>query len=324
MPIKREEVEFKRRGAPLPSHKSLQSVLVPTIPRGNEGRPAPRPGPASQSVSAARDPGLLHQQLETCLTELVRCYRHGAAGRRCTGIVHLMNSPLQALSFQMELLEMRSQEEHRYLEDCPFPATRTLLPWCDYRLGKYEQVRHELHNFQTLTRRIIAQGLHEENQQRTFLDLKRLWQDELELYQADLFFRHEVKKVFRLEAELPPIHGHYIDFSQSFRNLVDNALEAMEAAPRRVLTVETGCKEGQIWLRIGDTGPGIPAENLPRVFEPFFTTKNTPDRPDHAGLGLFMARRLLAPYGGILQIASRPGRTWVTLSLPVGAAAGQP
>lgn len=308
----------------MPPPKSLQSVLIPAISRGNEGRLAPRPGHASPPVSAAQDPVLLHQQMETCLTELVRYYRHAATGRRCTGIVHLMNSPLQALSFQLELLEMRSQEEHQYLQDCPFPASRTLLPWCDYRLAKYQQVRQELHNFQNLARRIIAQGLHEENQQKAFLDLKRLWQDELELYQADLFFRHEVKKVFRLQGELPPIHGHYIDFSQSFRNLVDNALEAMEAAPRRVLTVETGVKEGQIWLRIGDTGPGIPAENLPRVFEPFFTTKNTPDRPDHAGLGLFMARRLLAPYGGILQIASRPGRTWVMMSLPVGAEAGQP
>ena len=45
--------------------------------------------------------------------------------------------------------------------------------------------------------------------------------------------------------DLPPVYGHYIDFSQSFRNLLVNALEAMEAegAPVRRLTVMTALED---------------------------------------------------------------------------------
>jgi signal transduction histidine kinase len=66
-------------------------------------------------------------------------------------------------------------------------------------------------------------------------------------------------------------------------------------------------------VSIGDTGFGIPRENLSRIFEPFFTTRGK----DRAGLGLFMARRLLAPYGAVVQADSRPGETWFTVSIPV-------
>jgi signal transduction histidine kinase len=110
--------------------------------------------------------------------------------------------------------------------------------------------------------------------------------------------------------------SHYLDFSQSFRNLLENALEAMEGAARRRLTVVTAFAGGQRLLQLGDTGPGIPPEVAPRIFEPFFTTKRSGDN-GHAGLGLFMARRLLAPYGGEIRVDSVPGETWVTLTLPV-------
>lgn len=125
-----------------------------------------------------------------------------------------------------------------------------------------------------------------------------------------------MEKQFIFQEDLPPVFGHYIDFSQSFRNILANALEALEGAARRRLTVMTTLEEGRRLLHVGDTGGGIPPEIRPRIFEPFFTTKGDLDQ-DHAGLGLFMARRLLAPYGGEIQVDSVPGETWVTVALPV-------
>ena len=69
-------------------------------------------------------------------------------------------------------------------------------------------------------------------------------------------------------------------------------------------------------VRLGDTGVGIPPGVLPRIFEPFFTTKGTPGG-DRAGLGLFMVRRLLAPYQAEIRVDSAPGETWVRVSIPV-------
>ncbi len=258
----------------------------------------------------------LEEMLERCWQELVRYYRHSSVGRRCTGIVHNMNSPLQVLSFHLELLEHKSQEEQACMQDFPEELAAKLQPFYQYRQDKLRQFRQEVQNLQAQARRIVTQGVHEENQERHYLDLNQICQEELELYRANAFFKHQVEKDIRLQENLPSIHGQYIDFSQSFRNLVDNALEAMEGVALRKLTVETALQEGQLLLRIGDTGVGIPPEIRPHLFEPF-TTSKADRNPPHAGLGLFMARRLLEPYRGQIRVDSKPVGTWVTVVLPV-------
>jgi signal transduction histidine kinase len=254
--------------------------------------------------------------LERGWQELVRYYRHSSVGRRCTGIVHNMNTPLQVLSFHLELLEQKSREEHECLQACPEEMTAKLRSLYQYRQDKLRQFRQEVQNLQVQARCIVTQGVHEENQERHYLDLNQVFQEELELFQANPFFKHQVEKDFRFQEGLPAIHGQYIDFSQSFRNLVDNALEAMEGGEPRKLMVKTGLQSGHRVLEVGDTGPGIPPEIRPRLFEPFTTSKGSLN-PPHAGLGLFMARRLLAPYQGQIQVESKPGETWVTVVLPV-------
>jgi len=254
--------------------------------------------------------------LERCWQELVRYYRHSSVGRRCTGIVHNMNTPLQVLSFHLELLEQKSREEHDCLQECPEELAAKLRPYYQYRQDKLRQFHQEVKTLQTQARRIVSQGEHEENQGTQYLDLNQVYQEELELFKANAFFKHQVEKDFRFQEGLPAIHGHYIDFSQSFRILVDNALEAMEGVEPRRLTVETALRDGQRLLRVGDTGVGIPGEIRPRLFEPF-TTSKAGLNPPHAGLGLFMARRLLTRYRGQVQVESQPGETWVTVVLPV-------
>jgi signal transduction histidine kinase len=196
------------------------------------------------------------------------------------------------------------------------PAGEKLQTLQRYRLQKIRQFRRELENIQALARTIVLQGGHEEAEERLEIDLNELYRRELDLYLAHPFFKHGVEKRFSFQDGLPPIYGHYLDFSQSFRNILENALEAMEGSDHCCLTVSTALENGQRLLHLGDTGPGISPKILPRVFEPFFTTKG--NRPDgRAGLGLFMARRLLAPYRAEIRIDSIPGETWVTVALPV-------
>jgi len=251
-----------------------------------------------------------------CLEELVRYYRHSTVGRRCTGVIHNMNTPLQVISFQLELLEQKAQEEGLLLAEptsLPAPQFQALF---EYRRQKLQQMHKEVDLLRDMIHRLVLQSVHEGKEEYCYLDLNQILRDELELYPADPFFKHRVEKDFTFSPGLPPIYGHYVDFSQSFRNVVDNALEAMAESPRRLLTVATGMHEHHRLVRIGDTGCGIPPTVQARLFTPFFTTKSTDKRP-RAGLGLFMARRLLKPYEGEISLDSQPGQTWVTLCLPV-------
>ncbi|MBW1916710.1 MAG: GHKL domain-containing protein [Deltaproteobacteria bacterium] len=253
---------------------------------------------------------------ERLLRELVRYYRHSAVGQRCTGIVHNFNTPLQVLSLNCELLQRKAVEEQAELSPRLPPELRP--EWeklFQYREDKLLLFKEEIRKLHHLAQLIVNQGLHEDQPGRQLLNLNAIIQEELELFQADRFFKHMVEKRFRFDENLPSLSGYYIDISQSFRLLVDNALEAMESVELRVLTVETVVEGRDRIIRVGDTGPGIAPEVLPQIFEPFFTTKDTPQNP-RAGLGLYMAKRLLAPYHGRIQVQSSPGNTWFTVILP--------
>lgn len=303
--------------------KELQPQAAQEAPftPGEIGQPTPA-APATRDRPERHGPPAAYETpsdeilLDRSFRELVRFYRHSCVGRLCQGIVHRMNTPLQVLSFQLEFLEQKSVEEMEILPEVRDPAGGKLQTLHRYRLQKIRQFRQQLEDLQALARSLILQGGHEDAEDRRYLDLNELYRRELDLYLAQPLFKHRVEKQFHFQEGLPPVYGHYIDFSQSFRNILDNALEAMEESPRCRLTVVTDLEDGRLLLHLGDTGSGISPEIRPRIFEPFFTTKGNL-QTDRAGLGLFMARRLLAPYGGEIQVNSVPGETWVTVSVPV-------
>ena len=302
-------------------HMPVDSAREPETPVGVA---VPLPGPEASpgpwhSVTFSSSPPDApedNEVLERSLRELVRYYRHSSVGRRCLGIVHRMNTPLQVLSFQLDLLGQKAQEELTLLDESSLADTEPLVTLNHYRQAKFSQLHRELHRLQDITRSLVLQGAHEDAREKYPLDLNQLYRHELELYQAQPFFKHQVTGEFHFQDALPLFPGHYIDFSQSFRNLVDNSLEAMAGTERRLLTVVTACRNRRIMLRIGDTGVGIRAVDLPRIFHPFFTTRQTPGG-DRAGLGLFMVGRLLAPYQAEIRVDSNAGGTWVTVSFPV-------
>jgi signal transduction histidine kinase len=99
-------------------------------------------------------------------------------------------------------------------------------------------------------------------------------------------------------------------------NLVDNAVQAMAEADAaiatRVITITTSEPGNAYELAIEDTGPGIPAEVMPKIFEPLFSTKNF-----GTGLGLPTVKQIIEQHGGRIIIDSEIGRgTRVVIRLP--------
>jgi signal transduction histidine kinase len=58
-------------------------------------------------------------------------------------------------------------------------------------------------------------------------------------------------------------------------------------------------------ITVEDNGPGIAAENLPRIFDPFFSTKPV---GKGTGLGLFIVHEIVGQHGGTVSAESEPGR----------------
>jgi signal transduction histidine kinase len=109
-----------------------------------------------------------------------------------------------------------------------------------------------------------------------------------------------------------------VRIEQILVNLIVNAVDAIGDAgwTGGVITIRVRPTEDNARVRceVIDNGPGIPPEQLAKIFEPFFTTK-PPERG--TGLGLPVAREIVASYGGTLTVHSDVGKgTTFTFDLP--------
>jgi signal transduction histidine kinase len=113
---------------------------------------------------------------------------------------------------------------------------------------------------------------------------------------------------------LPRVPVFVDELNQVWTNLISNAQHAL--AGKGTIAIETTLdpEANVAVVRVIDDGPGVGEEALPRIFEPFFTTK---PKGEGTGLGLGIARQIVAKHGGELRCESRPGRTCFEVRLPV-------
>lgn len=142
--------------------------------------------------------------------------------------------------------------------------------------------------------------------------------------------------VIEVEARGAPatIRADAEQIGRALKNVLLNALDAMETVPDRRLrivlqgpegrheTAGAGSSEGAessgegfLSIAVHDTGMGIEPAALRRIFEPYFTTR--PERGG-AGLGMAITHRIVFEHGGTIQASSGPGRgTTITIRLPI-------
>jgi signal transduction histidine kinase len=98
-------------------------------------------------------------------------------------------------------------------------------------------------------------------------------------------------------------------------NLLQNALRYAPAPGRVWLRGER--RKREVWIAVANTGPGIPAADIPHVFERFYRVDKSRDvTSGGAGIGLAIVRETVRSFGGDVGIDSSDGRTDVWFSLP--------
>ena len=115
---------------------------------------------------------------------------------------------------------------------------------------------------------------------------------------------------------MPAVPYSGTEIEQVFINLLRNAFQAAsdgEGPPR--VTLRTRFESGHAVAVVEDNGPGMDENTRRRAMEPFYTTRSV---GQGTGLGLSLAYFVVtAHHGGELDVRSRPGRTAVTVRLPL-------
>jgi two-component system sensor histidine kinase BaeS len=111
------------------------------------------------------------------------------------------------------------------------------------------------------------------------------------------------------------VHARRDEVAQVLSNLLQNAVRYTPAGGSVRVTVEG--QDRAAFVRVTNSGPGIPAADLPRVWERFYRVEKSRDRASGgAGIGLAIVKRLVEEAGGHVGVTSAAGATSFWFSLP--------
>jgi signal transduction histidine kinase len=108
-----------------------------------------------------------------------------------------------------------------------------------------------------------------------------------------------------IPSNLPVVEVDPLRLAQVVGNLLSNAIKYTPAGG--AVSVAAGTTEGKIWIKVRDTGEGIPNEELDKIFTPFYRSAHEKRISQGMGLGLSIARDLVEAHQGRLEVESQPG-----------------
>ena len=262
--------------------------------------------------------------LKESQAQLVQSEKMASLGQMVAGVAHELNTPLGYVKNNVQLLRELSAplfelaEAQATLADCladPNCDEARLAMALDTAANAREQAAPELlvddlnqlfddtlYGLQQIAELVV--GL------KDFARLDRAMSEEVDLNDcirsALVIARNSIKD--KAEAilqlgELPRIPCAPSQINQVLLNLFTNAAQAIEGFGQ--IRVKTWAEETAVFISVQDSGRGMPAVVLARIFDPFFTTKPV---GQGTGLGLSISFKIIQDHGGLIRVASEPGR----------------
>jgi len=227
-------------------------------------------------------------------------------GRSLANIVHELGRPLGAVRAAVHVLGQRAGDD---------PATRhELLAGIEQAITGMQPLLDDL---------ALLHGQVQGTLQlrRQTVDLHAWLTTQLVTWQAAAAEKGLEWQV-ALDPQLPVVDVDPDQLGRAVGNLLSNAIKYTPAGG--AVTVTAAERENAICIEVADTGPGIIAEEQGLVFEPFFRSERQRRFPQGLGLGLTIAREMVAAQGGRLELSSVSGKgSRFTITLPLHAPPAQ-
>ncbi len=252
-----------------------------------------------------------HKQLREVQLQLIEAEKMKTVGRLAAGVAHEVKNPLAVLKMGLEYLNAT---------EIPDANAGVILHEMSEAVQRADTVIRGLLDFSAPTRLELQPA-----------NLNAVIEDALRYVGVELQGNFQV--ITEFQKRLPEVRVDAAKLSQTFVNLLTNAIHAMEGGG--ILTVRTYSRqltgigsniaessasafrvgETIVVAEVEDTGPGIPDDKLSKIFEPFFTTKPT---GKGTGLGLSVVKTIIDLHGGAVDMRNLPDRGLrVTITLAV-------
>ena len=219
------------------------------------------------------------RRLQEMQSELVHVSRLTALGEMASALAHEINQPLSAIAnYVTGSRQLLGRDEIDRVK------VRRALDLASEQALRAGQIIRRLRDF-------VARG----ETERRIESLPRLLQEASALALVGAK-EHGVLVRFDVDREVDLVLVDKVQIQQVLLNLIRNAIDSMEGAPRRELRIAARpLPPDKVELAVSDTGGGISGEIEGQLFQPFVTTK-----PTGMGIGLSISRTIVESHGGRL------------------------
>jgi PAS domain S-box-containing protein len=270
---------------------------------------------------------LLIEKLQQAQAQLLQSEKMASIGQLAAGVAHEINNPVGFVNSNMGSLRSYVETLFKVIDGydailarangSPDTATAIaqLKQQADLEFLKEDVTALVKESMDGLKRvKDIVQSLkdfsHVGETDWQMADLHHGLESTLNIANNEFKYKATIDKQF---GQLPLVKCMASQLNQVFMNLIVNASHAIKESG--VITIRTGTEGDWVWVEVGDTGVGIPPENLSRIFEPFFTTKPV---GQGTGLGLSLSYNIVKKHGGRIDVESEVGKgTRFIIRLPV-------
>lgn len=222
-------------------------------------------------------------------------------GEMSGGIAHEINNPISVINVSANLMRLMHEkgikEPENYLKQIDI-ITETIT-----------RISHIITGLKNISRDTSKEGF-------ATTTLKEIFEDALGVC-SEKFKVSGVKIIINLEDPifLTKIHCLRIQFSQVIVNLLTNAFDAIAKTQNPWVEINVSRdQENHLYIKVIDSGHGIPKEIQNKIFLPFFTTKEI---GKGSGLGLSIGNSLVQRHGGTITIDNQSPHTCFIITLPL-------
>ena len=171
-------------------------------------------------------------KIEICLKEMIEILKMASLGKLMSGLIHNLNSPLQNIGMDIELAAMYLKDNKQVLNE----ITEKLNPRIERMENEFERINQ-----------ILKRGTFNIQMDEYYLKSMTLTlfiQQVMKMLEANLYFKHNVKKEMNLVPDLPKLNQRSEDFWFALIWFMQSMIDNIEKNEIKDLMIKTG-KNGQ-------------------------------------------------------------------------------
>ncbi len=231
------------------------------------------------------------QQLRSAQRQLIESEKLAVIGQLSASLAHEINNPLGIIKNYLALVA-------------------SSLPGEDENQTNLKVVEEEVDRIARIVRQLL-ELCQPKDERMVLLDLSKIVDQSVCLVEKQ-FAKDGISIVRQFSPSLPDMHGYPDKLKQLFINLLMNAKDSMSQGGEIKIAVFQDNQH--LMIDFGDTGCGIPKENIPKLFQPFFTTKGA---KSGTGLGLWICSEIINQHSGSISLKEAKQGTTFIIKLPL-------